>query len=49
MWEVESSLHSLKEWGLEDEDYAWMGPHARGFEFIVRMVDVKAQTLQSPI
>ena len=49
VWEVESSLHSLKEWGLEDEDYAWMGPHARGLEFIVRRVDVKAQTLQSAI
>lgn len=39
-WEVESSLHPLKEWGLEDEDSAWMGPAARGFEFFVRRVDV---------
>ncbi|KAK3173825.1 hypothetical protein OEA41_007157 [Lepraria neglecta] len=38
-WEVESSLRPLKEWGLEDEDSAWMGPAARGFEFIVRRVD----------
>ena len=40
-WEVESSLHLLKEWGGQDEDYAWMGPHARGLEFMVRRVDVR--------
>ena len=40
-WEVESSLHGLKEWRLDEEDYAWMGPHARGIEFTVRRVDVK--------
>ena len=42
VWEVESSLHSLKEWGLEEEDYAWVGPHAKGLEFIVHGVEVKA-------
>lgn len=41
-WAVESSLHELKEWGLEEEDSVWMGPAARGFEFIVRRVDVLA-------
>ena len=38
-WVVESSLHNLREWGLEDEDLTWMGPAARGFEFIVRRID----------
>lgn len=38
-WAVESSILELKEWGLEDEDSAWMGPAAKGFEFIVRRND----------
>ena len=39
-WEVESSIRPLIEWGWEDEDYAWMGPMARGMEFIARRVDI---------
>ena len=38
-WEIESFLLPLEEWDWGGEDSAWMGPSARGFEFIVRRVD----------
>ena len=38
-WVVESSLHEFSKWGLEAEDSAWMGPTARGLEFIARRSD----------
>ena len=38
-WEIESSSIPLKEWGVEDEDSAWMGPNARGFQFFARRTD----------
>ena len=44
-WVVESWMLDLKEWGLEDEDFAWMGPNAIGFDFIVRRVDNSASKI----
>lgn len=38
-WMIESRIIELKEWGLEDEDSAWMGPTAMGLEFIIRRVN----------
>ena len=38
-WDVKSSIHALTEWGWNDEDFAWMGPAARGLEFFARRID----------
>lgn len=33
-WMVEASMWALSDWGLEVEDFEWMGPFARGLQFI---------------
>jgi hypothetical protein len=38
-WVIESSVHELRKWGLEDEDLSWMRHAERGFEFIARRID----------
>lgn len=38
-WFVESRLRDIHEWGLLREDYEWMGPEARAFEFWCKRVD----------
>ena len=38
-WDVEVSLGSQAEWGLELEDFEWMGPMAKGLNFVVTRVD----------
>ena len=48
-WEVMSSIHTLKEWGWEDEDAAWMGPAARGLEFVARRVDTSLRIRPSSL
>lgn len=44
-WDIKSLIHTLKAWGWEDEDVAWIGPAARGFEFIARRMDTPLQIL----
>ena len=40
-WEVESGLSELGEWGLESEDWNWMGRNAVGIAFVCRKVEVE--------
>lgn len=38
-WRVDVALVGLEEWGMEREDYEWMGGTSRGLNFVAWRLD----------
>ena len=48
-WEVWASLGSQAEWGMELEDFEWMGPASRGLNFVVRRLELEGSKMASTL